>query len=45
MTKKNNIETYSIHNKGKSTVTERFIRTSKNKICIYINFNIKRCVY
>ena len=28
----NNIETYSTYNEGKSVVTERFIRTLKNKI-------------
>ena len=32
MATKNDIETYSTHNKGKSVVTERFIRTLKNKI-------------
>ena len=30
--KENNIEMYSTHNKGKSVVAERFIRTLKNKI-------------
>ena len=30
--KDNNIEMYSIHNKGKSVIEERFIRTLKNKI-------------
>ena len=30
--KKNDIEMYSIHNKGKSVVAVRFIRTLKNKI-------------
>ena len=30
--KDNNIEMYSIHNKGKSVVAERFIRTLKTKI-------------
>ena len=29
---KNDIEMYSSHNKGKSAVAERFIRTLKNKI-------------
>ena len=32
----NNIEMYSTHNEGKSTVTERFIRTLKIKICKYM---------
>ena len=31
--KDNNIEMYSTYNEGKSVVAERFIRTSKNKIC------------
>ena len=30
--KDNNIEMYSIRNEGKSVVTEKFIRTLKNKI-------------
>ena len=30
--KDNDIETYSIHNEGKSVVAERFIRTLKTKI-------------
>ena len=33
---KNNIEIYSTHNEGKSTVAERFIRTLKNKIYKYM---------
>ena len=32
----NNIEMYSIHNEGKSVVTERFIRTLKNSIYKYM---------
>ena len=28
---------YSAHNEGKSVVAERFIRTSKNKICKYMS--------
>ena len=32
MDRKNNIEMYSTHNKGKSVVAERFIRILKNKI-------------
>ena len=35
--KDNDIEIYSIHNEGKSVVTERFIGTLKTKI--------KKCVY
>ena len=31
--KDNDIEMYSTHNKGKSLVAERFIRTLKNKVC------------
>ena len=32
----NDIEMYSMHNKGKSIITERFIRTLKNKIYKYM---------
>ena len=32
----NNIEIYSTYNEGKSVVTERFIRTLKNKIFKHI---------
>ena len=32
----NNIEMYSMHNEGKSVVTERFIRTLKNQIWKYM---------
>ena len=32
----NNIEMYSMHNKGKAVVAERFIRTLKGKICKYM---------
>ena len=31
-----------MHNEGKSVVEERFIRTFKNKIYKYIDFNIKK---
>ena len=34
--KDNDIEMCSIHNEGKSVVTEEFIRTLKNKICKYM---------
>ena len=34
--KENDIEMYSIHNKGKSVVPERFIRKMKNKIFKYM---------
>ena len=34
--KDNDIEMYSIHNEGKSVVSERFIRTLKNKIYKYM---------
>ena len=33
----NDIEMYSTHNEGKSSVAERFVRTLKNKICKYTN--------
>ena len=36
MFRKNAIEMYSTHNEGKSVVTERFIRTLKNKIYKYM---------
>ena len=32
-----NIEMYSRHNKGKSTVAEKFVGTFKNKVYKYIN--------
>ena len=32
----NNIEIYSMQNKGKSVVAERFIRTLKIQICKYM---------
>ena len=41
---KHNIETYSMHNEGKSVVAERFIRTLKNKIYKYIT-SISKNVY
>ena len=34
---KNDIEMYSAHNKGKSVVAERFIRTFKYKIFKYMS--------
>ena len=34
--KKNDKEMYSIHNKGKSVVDERFITSLKNKIYKYV---------
>ena len=40
----NNIEMYSIHNKGKSVVAKRFIRTLKNKIYKYMTY-ISKNVY
>ena len=33
---KNDMETYSTHNEGKSVIAERFIRTVKNKIYQYM---------
>ena len=38
---KNVIEMYSIHNKGKSVVAERFIRTLKNKTYKYLKSILK----
>ena len=34
---KNTPEIYSIHNKKKSLVDEKFIETLKNKVCKYMN--------
>ena len=34
---KDDMETYSTYNEGKSVAAERFIRTTKNKIFKYIN--------
>ena len=42
--KDNDIEVYSIHNEGKSVVTERFISTLKNKIYKYMT-SISKNVY
>ena len=41
---KNDIETNSTHNKGKSVIAERFIRTLKNKIYNYMT-SISKNVY
>ena len=41
---KNEIEMYSTHNEGRTVVAERFIRTSKNKIYMYIS-SIPKNVY
>ena len=40
----NNTEIYSTHNKEKSVVAERFIRTLNNKIYKYMT-SISKCVY
>ena len=40
----NDIEIYSTHNKGKSVVSEIFIRTLKNKICKYMT-SVSKNVY
>ena len=42
--KDSDIEIYSIHNKGKSVVAERFIRSLKTKICKYM-ISISKIVY
>ena len=42
--KDSDIEIYSIHNKGKSVVAERFIRSLKTKICKYM-ISISKNVY
>ena len=41
MARKNDIEIYSTHNEGKSDVSERFIRTLKNKIYKYVTSTSK----
>ena len=42
---KNAIEIYSIHDKGKSVIAERFIRILKNKIKKCMTSISKKCVY
>ena len=42
--KDNDIETYSIHNEGKSVVAERFIRALKNKVYKYMT-SISQMLY
>ena len=44
MVRKNNIEMYSAHDEGKSSVAERFVRTSKNVIYKYMT-SISKNVY
>ena len=41
---KNDIETYSVNNKGKSVIAERFIGTLKNKIYKHM-ISISKNVY
>ena len=41
MARKNDIEIYSTHNEGKSDVSERFIRTLKNKKYKYMTSTSK----
>ena len=41
----NNIEMYSTYNEGKSVVTERFIRTLKNKISKHITAILKNVYF
>ena len=41
---KNSLEIYSTHNEGKSVITERFIKTVKNKIYKYMT-SISKIVY
>ena len=40
----NSIEMYSTHNEEKSVITERFVRTLKNKIYKYMN-SVSKNVY
>ena len=42
---KNDTKIYSTRNEAKFVVTERFIRTLKNKICKYVTSVLKKCVY
>ena len=42
---KNAIEIYSIHDKGKSVIAERFIRILKKKIKKCMTSISKKCVY
>ena len=44
MARKKDIEMYSTHNEGKSVITERIIRTLKNKIYMYMT-SITKNVY
>ena len=44
MARKNYIETYLTHNKGKSVAAERFIRTLRNKIYKYMISIEKMCL-
>ena len=39
-----NIEMYSTHDEGRSVVAERFIRTLKNKIYMYMTSILKMCI-
>ena len=41
----NDVEIHSTHNKGKSVVAERFIRTLKNKMFKYMTSISKKCLY
>ena len=41
MVRKKGIEMYSTHNEGKSVIAEKFIRTLKNKIYIYMILALK----
>ena len=43
--KDNDIEMYSIHNKGKSTVAERFMTTLKNKIFKHLTVISKNVLF
>ena len=42
---KNDIAMYSSHNKRKSVIAERFIRTLKNKIYNYMTSTSKKCIF
>ena len=45
MARKNGIQMHLTYDEGKSVVSERFIRTLKNKIHKYMTLISKKCLY
>ena len=45
MARKNGIQMHLTYDEGKSVVSERFIRTLKNKIHKYLTLISKKCLY